>query len=94
MASNLHRCPACKTAGKVYRSKVRSAYEKWNIYLKPFNRMYRCHHCNWRGSLVKSNIKPWMVGLVKVVYFIIGLILLLGIYIVIINFLPKARFKY
>ena len=37
MPSNLHRCPQCKTVGKVNRSKARSLGEKedkwWNTEL-------------------------------------------------------------
>lgn len=48
------RCPKCNSK-HIYRSRARSLKES---LLKAFNkRVYRCHDCNFRGSLEVGNIR-------------------------------------
>lgn len=93
-AASFQRCPSCKMTGKVYRSKIRTTTEKLTLYIKPFYRLYRCHHCNWRGTLPRRHIKPWMVVLGKIFFYTLLLSIIVGFVLLFIKYKPTANFRY
>lgn len=94
MSRTLHRCPNCKTVGRVHRSKLRNFKERTIKVLFPVYSIYRCHHCNWRGWLTRSSTSPVMAKVIVVSYLIIAIAILAGAAYFIIQNWPNAKFKY
>lgn len=94
MASTTHRCPACKIVGRVHRSRTRSLREKIITTMAPVLSVYRCHNCNWRGWLPRSNSSQGKVRLVMGAYILLVLIILAFIAYWIITHWPNAVYKY
>jgi predicted RNA-binding Zn-ribbon protein involved in translation (DUF1610 family) len=53
-------CPSCG-GHEVHRSKARSLYERFRKAHTP-KRLFRCHHCGWRGWLAPLDSRSAAVG--------------------------------
>ncbi|MFA6034944.1 MAG: hypothetical protein WC889_18735, partial [Myxococcota bacterium] len=42
------KCPNCGREQRIFKSRTRSSFESFAHAVTPL-RVYRCHHCNWRG---------------------------------------------
>jgi len=93
-STSLHRCPSCKTIGKVNRSKPRGVKEKIRLKLMPVYSVYRCHNCNWRGWLVRSTSSTMERWLMLGGYALAAALILGGIIYVIIKKWPSAEYMY
>ena len=94
MPSNLHRCPQCKTVGRVNRSKSRTFGEKVRLRLIPIYGVYRCHNCNWRGWLPRSTTSKLATGMVIAGYAVLVVVILaIALYFVIEHW-PTAQYQY
>lgn len=94
MSRILHRCPNCKTVGRVHRSKLRNLKERVISTFVPVYGVYRCHHCNWRGWLTRSSASPVIAKTIVIGYMIIAAGILIGAVYFIIRHWPNAKFRY
>ena len=94
MGSHLHRCPQCRTIGKVNRSKTRTLGEKIRMRLVPMYAIYRCHNCNWRGWLLRSTYSPVVNRLLLAGYILIMALAIAAVVGAAIHYWPSAKYKY
>ncbi len=91
---SMHRCPSCGTVGRVNRSKLRNFKERLVSWLVPVYRVYRCHHCNWRGWLPRSGASRQTVRLIVGGYILVVVLVLAVAAFMIWRYWPHAQFKY
>lgn len=94
MPSSLHRCPQCKMVGKVNRSKTRSIGEKLRLRMIPVYGVYRCHNCNWRGWLLRSNATPAISYLLLTTYIVVTASVLAAVVYFLVTHWPSAHYRY
>lgn len=94
MASFVHACPHCHTAGKVHRSLPRTLREKLMRIFVPVYGVYRCHNCNWRGWLPRGSTSPLMRRMLIALYTTIALAILAFAAIMLYERWPKPSYTY
>lgn len=94
MHSRYHKCPQCKTVGKVNRSKTRNLRERIRLQVVPVYAVYRCHNCNWRGWMKRSNATPLRMALVVGFYALIALSIVTATVVAVNKFWPAPTYDY
>jgi len=62
--------------------------------LVPVYSVYRCHNCNWRGWLRRSNATNVKVALVVAFYAIVGVAVIAGTVVAIQRLWPSPEYEY
>lgn len=87
-------CPQCYKSGTPKKSRFRSNGERLRFYAFPLYGVYRCHACNWRGWLFRSNASPTVLRSLIALYGVIAFGVLAAVVALIVSYWPSGRFKY
>jgi len=68
--------------------------ERSRLRFVPVYGVYRCHNCNWRGWLRRSNATHLRIGLVLAVYIVLGAAVITGTVIAVRTMWPSPEYEY
>jgi hypothetical protein len=88
------RCPQCYKYGTPKASRFRGNKERFRYFLFPLYGVFRCHACNWRGWLYRSNASPVVIRSLIAFYSIIAVAILVAVIVLVVTYWPSGRFNY